>query len=243
MKIIHGSTSNIIRFLLQDTSGNRLTGLTYASSGLIISTIANDEAVAVNYTQAVGTIETIAILGIYASPTATKCRFKEVDATNQPGLYEYQFDDTRFAVNGAESLVITVSGYSTLQTQSYEIEIDTNLPQTGDAYAAINSLSGSISSILEDTGTTIPALIAAGADGPSGGAISFIYTLTDADDGTPIDGAEVWVTTDAAGLNVIASGITDAYGIERFMLDAGVVYFWRKKSGYNFTNPEIQTVS
>jgi hypothetical protein len=245
MKILHGSTINIIRFLLQDTFGNRLTGLNYESSGLVISTIANNEAIAINYTQSSDTIETIATLGTYVSPVTSKCRFKEVDATNQPGLYEYQFDDTRFAVNNAKSLVITVSGYSTLQTQSYEIEFDTNTPQTGDSYAVVNTLAGSISSILEDTGTTIPALIAAGAGGPGGGsgAISFIYTLTDADDGTPIDGAEVWVTPDAAGLNVIASGTTDTYGVARFMLDAGAVYLWRKKSGYNFTNPDTQTVS
>jgi len=203
---------------------------------------------AINYSQSSGTIETIVTLGTYAAPVASKCRFKEVDAANQPGLYEYQFDDTRLAVSNAQSLVITVSGYPTLQTQSYEIEFDTNTPQTGDTYAAMNTLSGSISSILEDTGTTIPALIAAGAGGAGGsgggsGAISFVYTLTDADAGTPIDGAEVWVTTDAAGLNVIASGITDAYGVARFMLDAGAVYLWRKKSGYNFTNPDTQTVS
>lgn len=245
MKIMHGATSNIIRFLLLDTSGNRLNGLTHASSGLMISTIANNEAIAVNYSQAADTIETIAILGTYASPSTTKCRFKEVDADNQPGLYEYQFVDSRFAVNGAKSLVITVAGYLTLQTQSYEIEFDTSPQQTGDAYSAINSVSVSISSILEDTGTTIPALIAGGAGGSGGGsgAIPFVYTLTDADDGTPIDGAEVWITTDAAGVNVIASGITGAYGVVTFMLDAGVVYLWRKKSGYNFTNPDTQTVS
>ena len=45
-----------------------------------------------------------------AAPTATKCRFKEVDATNHPGVYEFQFADARFAVSNAKRLVISASG-------------------------------------------------------------------------------------------------------------------------------------
>jgi len=93
---------------------------------------------------------------------------------------------------------------------------------------------------LEDTGTTIPALINADS---GAGAISWTYTLTDSDDGTPIDGAEVWATTDAAGEDVVASGTTDSFGVVTFMLDAGAYYFWRKCSGYNFVNPDQETVS
>ena len=76
-----------------------------------------------------------------------------------------------------------------------------------------------------------------------GGAIKWTYTLTDADTGAPIDGAEVWVTSDSAGLYVIASGTTDDDGVVTFYLDAGTVYVWRKKAGYNFTNPDQETVS
>lgn len=75
------------------------------------------------------------------------------------------------------------------------------------------------------------------------GAISWDYTLTDAGDGTPIDGAEVWVTTDLAGANVVASGTTNTSGVVTFMLDAGTYYIWCKKSGYNFTNPDTEVVS
>jgi hypothetical protein len=75
------------------------------------------------------------------------------------------------------------------------------------------------------------------------GAITWPYTLTDSDTGAPIDGAEVWVTTDLAGANIIASGVTDAYGVVTFTLDAGVVYVWRKKAGYNFVNPDTEVVA
>ena len=74
------------------------------------------------------------------------------------------------------------------------------------------------------------------------GAITWTYTLTDADTGAPIDGAEVWVTSDSAGLYIIASGTTDDDGVVTFYLDAGTVYVWRKKAGYNFTNPDSEIV-
>jgi len=75
------------------------------------------------------------------------------------------------------------------------------------------------------------------------GAIEWTYTLTDADTGAPIDGAEVWVTSDSAGLYVIASGTTNDAGIVNFYLDAGTVYVWRKLSGYNFTNPDEEVIA
>jgi len=65
------------------TTGGAKTGLTFSSSGLIISTIADNESTATAYTQAGSTTETITTLGTFAAPTATKCRFKEVDATNR----------------------------------------------------------------------------------------------------------------------------------------------------------------
>lgn len=104
----------------------------------------------------------------------------------------------------------------------------------------MDSNSTKLASILEDTGTTIPDLINA-----SGGAgtISHTYTVTDSADGSPIDGVEVWISTDGAGVNVVASGYTNSSGVVTFMLDAGTYYFWRKRSGYNFVNPDIETVA
>jgi hypothetical protein len=112
-------------------------------------------------------------------------------------------------------------------------------PTVEEIRQEMDSNSEKLAAILEDTGTTIPALINASS---GAGAISHTYTLTDSDDGNPIDGAEVWVTTDVAGVNVIASGTTNSSGIVTFMLDAGTYYFWRKRSGYNFVNPDLETV-
>jgi hypothetical protein len=74
------------------------------------------------------------------------------------------------------------------------------------------------------------------------GAISHELTI---DDGTnPIDGAEVWATTDLAGSNVVAGTLsTDALGKVTFMLDAGDYYAWTQVAGFNFTNPTAFTVA
>lgn len=106
-----GATSNILRVFLQDsasTTGAGKTALTSASSGLIISTIADLEATATTYTSAATNVETITTLGTFAAPTAGKCRFREVDATNFPGVYEIHIADARFNVANATQLLISI---------------------------------------------------------------------------------------------------------------------------------------
>lgn len=118
------STSNLIRFTLKNAStGVGLTGLSGSSSGLIISTINDVEATATTYTQAASHIQTISTLGTYAAPSASNCRFGEVDSTNHPGLYEFQFANARFAVSNAQRLIISVSGATNLLNTDYEIEL------------------------------------------------------------------------------------------------------------------------
>jgi len=75
------------------------------------------------------------------------------------------------------------------------------------------------------------------------GAITWTYTLTEEGTEDPIADADVWVTSDAAGTNVIASGKTDQYGKVTFYLDAGTVYVWRQKSGWDFDNPDEEVIS
>ena len=131
-------TSVVLRVKLLDssvTTGAGLTGLAHDSAGLIIGTIAIDEATATAYTQAGATIETITTLGTYAAPTATKCRFKEVDATNHPGLYEIHIADARFAT--VDSLVVSLSGAADLADADFEISCkDLAMNTTGLAPAS-----------------------------------------------------------------------------------------------------------
>lgn len=77
------------------------------------------------------------------------------------------------------------------------------------------------------------------------GAGSIAWTITVTDNvATPLDGAEVWVSTDIAGANVVAGTLhTNSFGLVTFMLDAGTYYLWVQHSGYNATNPTAFTVS
>jgi hypothetical protein len=97
-------------------------------------------------------------------------------------------------------------------------------------------------------GSAGSALSAAGAAGIAAGAVEFTYTVKDSGD-DPIDGAEVWITTDSGGTNVVWYGTTDAFGVARAadnskpMLDVGTYYAWTKKAGFSFTNPDTLTVT
>lgn len=75
------------------------------------------------------------------------------------------------------------------------------------------------------------------------GAITWIYTLTNSVDASPIADADVWVTSDIAGTNILASGRTDQNGNVTFFLDAGTVFVWRQRSGFDFVNPDQELVA
>jgi len=102
----------------------------------------------------------------------------------------------------------------------------------------LDDLADDVDDVKTDTETIIATL---GAIQP--GAIQFIYNVTNTVSGQPIADADVWVTTDEAGTNVIASGKTDQNGDVTFYLDAGTIYMWRQKSGFNFDNPDTEVVS
>lgn len=81
------------------------------------------------------------------------------------------------------------------------------------------------------------------------GAIDFTYTITDDVTLLPIEGVEVWFTTDVGGVNIVWKGDTDAFGVARDVLgnlpalDVGDYFVWRQRSGYTFSDPDTETVS
>lgn len=79
-------------------------------------------------------------------------------------------------------------------------------------------------------------------DSAGAGATEFVYTVTDETSGDAIADVHVWVTTDISGDSLVASGYSDDFGDVTFYLDPGAYYFWRKHSGWNFQNPDLETV-
>lgn len=101
-----------------------------------------------------------------------------------------------------------------------------------DELVADHTVAGSVGKIL---GSYLP-------DAGSG-SVNYIYTLTNADTGVAIPGADIRVSTDAAGTTIIASGTTNTSGQVTFLLDPGTYYFWRTKTGWTFTDPDVEIVS
>ena len=96
-----------------------------------------------------------------------------------------------------------------------------------------------------DTGAIAYAFTAyAQLGGITAGAIPFTYTVTSTvPPNDPIPGVDVWATTDIAGNNTIASGVTDAFGKVLFHLDEGTYYIWRQLAGWDFDNPDTEIVA
>ena len=81
------------------------------------------------------------------------------------------------------------------------------------------------------SGSTAEALAGVAASGVAGpGALQRTVGVSDGSD--PM-GARVWVSTDAAGANVIAGPlVTDSFGVVTLLLDAGTYHAWVRKDGF-----------
>jgi len=98
---------------------------------------------------------------------------------------------------------------------------------------------------VSDAATHLPVIkeYIVGISTTGEGSTATVVTVVDGSS-NPLDGAEVWVTTDLAGTNTVAGTlVTSGSGTVTFYLDAGTYYAWKQLSGYNFTNPETLTVS
>jgi hypothetical protein len=137
-------------------------------------------------------------------------------------------------VDTGTSIPATLSG---IESDIADLTSDLNDHDT-DIKADLVDLSDDVADVKADTETIIATIGAIPV-----GAITFTYNVTNTVSGQPIADTDVWVTTDIGGTNVIASGKTDQFGNVTFYLDAGTVYMWRQKSGFNFDNPDTEVVS
>ncbi len=75
-------------------------------------------------------------------------------------------------------------------------------------------------------------------------ACELLYCVKDEVTEAPIQGVDVWVATDPQGDNVVAGSTrTDKDGCVTFFLDPDCTFFiFRQKAGFNFDNPDVQTL-
>jgi hypothetical protein len=178
-----GQGSVILRIKIRDSSktdGSGLTGLTYSTANLVISTIADTESSATIYSQATSTIEGISSLGTFATPTATKCRFKEVDNTNLKGIYEIQLDNTRYAVSNSKSMIVTIFGATNVT------ETDAFISLVGiDPYASV--VQSQLANVAHGGASATLTMTNIDVNNPSGDAVHFHSTGGDGS-GLRLDG-------------------------------------------------------
>lgn len=111
------STSVILRIYLEKVStGLGFTGLSNTSTGLIITIAVLPGATGAQYSSAASSIDSIGTLGSFQIPTTGNCRFREVNSTTQPGIYELQFDNTFFS--SGKGVTVLVGGVTDLKTET-----------------------------------------------------------------------------------------------------------------------------
>jgi hypothetical protein len=123
-----GTTSQSVYVEVLDstsTTGGRKTGLVFNTSSLTGYYVRNGGT---------ATAITLATLAAANSAWATG-GFKEVDATNMPGVYRLDVPDAALATGVGDSVVITLKGAAGMVQVSTEIQlgpVDANVKQIND---------------------------------------------------------------------------------------------------------------
>ena len=150
---VRGQTGNLAFVFLQDsasTTGAGKTGLTNASAALNVSVRREKSATFSAYTGA--NIGSITTLGIWADPGAGKCNFKEMDATNAPGMYEIHFVDSIFNASDTSRKLVGMVTATGIAPCPFEItlaalDIQTDIAQTGDSFARLGAAGAGLTAL------------------------------------------------------------------------------------------------
>lgn len=114
--ILKGATSQSVYFDVLDstsTTGGRKTGLVFNTSSLTAYYVRNGGS---------ATAITLATLAA-ANSAFSSGGFKEVDATNMPGVYRLDVPDAAFAAGSGDSVVVTIKGASGMVQASHDIQL------------------------------------------------------------------------------------------------------------------------
>jgi hypothetical protein len=133
---VKGATSQILEIFIQDsssTTGAGLTGLTNASSSLVCYYHRNTAAAAVAVSLVTMTVGTF-----------TSSGFKEVDATNLPGVYQLCLPDAAFAT-GADGVIASLKGATNMAPVLLEVQL-TGVDHSNATSFGMSNLDATISS-------------------------------------------------------------------------------------------------
>jgi hypothetical protein len=139
------------------------------------------------------------------------------------------------------------NGITAVGTGGYDILADIKGDITGTltTVTTLTNLPAITNNWITAAGITASALNGKGDWMTLGaGSESYTHTVYDTDGSTPLAGVSVWVSTDAAGTNVIAGiDVSDAAGQVTFALNPGTAYLWCQLPGKTFSNPTTITVT
>lgn len=161
-----GSTSNIFEIFLQNsasTTGAGLTGLVFNSASLTAAYKRDTDSASVNMTLA-----NVTTLGTFANNG-----FREVEATNMPGIYE--FDPPNAAFNsGAKSVVFVIKGATNLAPCVLEIALKAvNTQSTTDFMASVPNVAGNVNgSVLGNLAGNVNGSVLGSVTGNIGGNVN-----------------------------------------------------------------------
>ena len=149
---------------------------------------------------------------------------------------EYVFNLTQTETNGYELSFVPECSSAGVQV----LTMPSNIVYTISEFATPVNVSDAAQEVIAwgegegNWGATI-------GDGAQVGSGSKAEKITIQSEGVAVEGASVWVSTDAIGVNVIAGTLlTNEDGDVIFMLDPDSTYYiWVKKDGFNFTNPTL----
>ena len=163
------------------------------------------------------------------------------------GITDGKIDVVDANVDQIETVVITnaagvdiAADIIALKADTAAILIDTDTMEADLKAYLLSDVIGADSDTLETLSDQLDIL------GAGSGGTTETYTVTDSVTGLPIDGVHVWVSSDAAGVNIIWAGYTNAAGVVNFYHDlaAGTtIYLWRELAGYTFSNPDSEVTS
>lgn len=177
LSILAGATSQSVNIFIQDstvTTGAGKTGLAFNTSSLV----AYYTFTGANCTATSITLATLAAVNSAYSSGG----FKEIDATNMPGLYRLDIPNAALAGSNGRSVAIMLKGATAMAPCVLEIEltaIDNQSTGFGLVNASANAVQFAGQTITAAAGVTLPSSVASPTN-ITAGTITTVTNLTNA---------------------------------------------------------------